>query len=244
MFTYENIKALNDLELSVYNYIMDNKEKVKYMKIRDLANEVHVSTTTILNFCKKVGCDGYTEFKVKFKDYLLQTDTQQISEDTGEIIDFLKKSSSEEFEAKITTIANEILKAKRTVFIGSSMSGIVAKYGARYLSSVGEFSLFIDDPYYPTTGEIYEDSVIVVCSVSGETNDIIDHMSRFKNKRCTIISITDTENSTISKLSDINISYYVSMIRIGRYDITSQIPAMSIIERVGKKIYNQKKMEF
>ena len=53
MFSYSQIQSLNDLELSVYNYIMDNKDKVRYMKIRELAAESHVSTTTILNFCKK-----------------------------------------------------------------------------------------------------------------------------------------------------------------------------------------------
>ena len=47
MFSYSQIKSLNDLEISVYNYIMDNKDKVRYMKIRELAVESHVSTTTI-----------------------------------------------------------------------------------------------------------------------------------------------------------------------------------------------------
>ncbi len=37
------------------------------MKVRELAEEVHVSTTTILRFCKKVGCEGYSEFRLKLK---------------------------------------------------------------------------------------------------------------------------------------------------------------------------------
>ena len=50
MFTHEMIKSFNQLEMDVYNYIVSNEEKVVYMKVRELAEAVHVSTTTILRF--------------------------------------------------------------------------------------------------------------------------------------------------------------------------------------------------
>ncbi len=53
MFGYEVLQAYNELEMLVYNYIMDHKEEVKYMTIRELSNAVHVSTSTIIRFCKK-----------------------------------------------------------------------------------------------------------------------------------------------------------------------------------------------
>ena len=52
MFDVEQVKALNDLERMVYEYVVKDPEKVKYMRIRELADEVHVSTSTILRFCK------------------------------------------------------------------------------------------------------------------------------------------------------------------------------------------------
>ena len=70
MFSYNRIQSLNELELSLYNYIMKNSEKVIYMRIREVANEAHVSTTTILRFCKKLDCEGFSEFKIKFKNVL------------------------------------------------------------------------------------------------------------------------------------------------------------------------------
>ncbi len=57
MFSYEVIQSLNNLELSLYEYIMKNNKKVIYMRIRELADEAHVSTTTILRFCKKLNCE-------------------------------------------------------------------------------------------------------------------------------------------------------------------------------------------
>ena len=62
MFRYEVIQSLNNLELSLYEYIMKNSKKVIYMRIRELAEEAHVSTTTILRFCKKLNCEGFSEF--------------------------------------------------------------------------------------------------------------------------------------------------------------------------------------
>ena len=67
MFSYEVIQSLNSLELTLYEYIMTNSKKVIYMRIRELADEAHVSTTTIFRFCKKLNCEGFSEFKVKFK---------------------------------------------------------------------------------------------------------------------------------------------------------------------------------
>ena len=72
MFTCQEIKSFNALELEVYNYIMRHQDQVVEMKIRELADATHVSTTTILRFCKKIGCNGYSEFKLKYRMYLNQ----------------------------------------------------------------------------------------------------------------------------------------------------------------------------
>ena len=47
------IQNLNELEMQVYQYVMKHQNSVPYMRIRELAAEAHVSTTTILHFCKK-----------------------------------------------------------------------------------------------------------------------------------------------------------------------------------------------
>lgn len=241
MFSPEKIRALTPLELSIYSYILENKEKVAYMKIRELALESHVSTTSILKFCKKFGFDSYTEFRMSYKQHLNQLKTQQhMTNDTAELIDFLQRSDTEAFNQQIDKITHSILNAKQTIFIGSGNSGVMAKYGARFLSSIGELTLYIDDPHYPIEGSLYSDSVVIICSVSGESNDIIRHINNFKSKNCQIISITNNQNSTISKMSHLNISYYISQYRNQDYDITSQIPVISIIEKIGKALYREK----
>lgn len=239
MFNYEIIQSFNELELSLYRYIMKNIEKVIYMRIRELADEAHVSTTTILRFCKKVNCDGYSEFKVKLKMSIDKDKGEKINNDTSIIVDFFKKLDNSELDRKLDTLCDLIKESSNVIFIGTGTSGILCKYAARYFSSIGKFAMYIDDAYYPRNYKVYEDSVIIAISVSGETISVIDHISNIKRENSTIVSITNSENCTISKISDLNISYYVQQEKLGMSDITTQIPVLYIIESVGKRLHNK-----
>lgn len=240
MFSYNKIQNLNELELSLYNYIMKNSEKVIYMRIRELANEAHVSTTTILRFCKKLDCEGFSEFKVKFKMYLEKSEGKSLTDNTSMLIDFLKKAQGTEYKEKISLVCRELEKANTILIVGIGFSGILSKYAARYFSAVGKNTVYIDDPFYPINFETIEDYITIAFSVSGETPTVIDHVNKLKRKGSKIISITNNEDSTLSKISDINIGYYVQQEKTEENDITTQIPALYIIETIGRKLYMKK----
>ena len=82
-------------------------------------------------------------------------------------------------------------------------------------------------------------ALVIALSVSGETPTTIENITRFKEENCTIASITNTENCTIAKISDLNLPYYVQQVKVNYSDITTQIPVLYMIERIGKKLYNQ-----
>ena len=67
-FTYAQISSLNETEAYVYDYITKNKDRVLEESIRELANHTNVATATVIRFCKKVGCSGFTELKYKLKE--------------------------------------------------------------------------------------------------------------------------------------------------------------------------------
>ena len=67
LYDPRQLESLNELERLVYRYIIEHPNTVPFMRIRELASEAHVSTTTVLHFCKKMGCDGYAQFKWKLK---------------------------------------------------------------------------------------------------------------------------------------------------------------------------------
>lgn len=124
MFSEEMICSLNDLELEVYKYVVRNADKVCYMRIREFADAAHVSTSTILRFCKKAGCDGYAEFKIRLRQHLEQAKQPPVKDDVSEVIDFLKKTCSAEFEQKLDMLTRVIFQARHIFFVGRGLSNI------------------------------------------------------------------------------------------------------------------------
>lgn len=239
MFNYEVIQSLNNLELSLYEYIMNNSKKVIYMRIRELAAEAHVSTTTILRFCKKLNCDGFSEFKLKFKMYIEENNITKVNDDTSEIINFLKNIENSDLDERLEKLCNLVKTANTIMFVGIGSSGVLCKYAARYFSAIGKFAVHIDDPFFPKNFRCNGECLVIALSVSGETETTVENIMRFKEEGCTIASITNTENCTIAKISNLNLPYYVQQVKANYSDITTQLPVLYMIERIGKKLYNQ-----
>lgn len=237
MFRYEQIQKLNDLEMLVYDYIIKNKQIVTFMTIRELAEAVHVSTSTVIRFCKKMDCDGYSEFRVKFKMFLNEEKDQNTKADVEELQHYFKSMDAPSQERQLEDAAEMIRRARRVIFVGIGTSGILGKYGARFFSNVGKFTQSIDDPYYPIQEDMLENTVIIALSVTGETEEIIRMIHEFKQHNCKILSITNKNSSTLAKISDMNLSYFVSEQKVGRdLNITTQVPVLFLIETLAKRI--------
>lgn len=240
MFNYEILQSYNDLEMLVYNYVMEHKEQVKYMTIRELSEAVHVSTSTIIRFCKKTGCEGYSEFKVQFKLFLKEEkeNRTKLMMDSGkdEIMYFLHTATSTEYEESIVEVTRVVQGAGQLIFVGIGTSGILGKYGARYFSNIGKYSQHIEDPYYPITKDM-ESTVVIALSESGETEQTLKLAERFKRHNCKIISITNGSSSTLAKMSDYNLAYFVSKRLIqDEYNITTQIPVLYLLETIARRL--------
>ncbi|ENH97819.1 hypothetical protein J416_03631 [Gracilibacillus halophilus YIM-C55.5] len=236
MFTHEMIASFNELETSLYNYISQNSEKVAYMRIRELADHTHVSTATILRFCRKVGCEGFSEFKIKLKMSLEEQKKTVIKSPQHSITEFFERTLKGDLEQTMDEAAAVISKADSVIFIGIGSSGILAEYGARYFSSIGKFSLYIKDPHFPIHANFRENSVTIVLSVSGENPFTVTQLNQLKQEGSTVISITNNKLSTIAKISDLNLSYYVTEEWYQDANITTQVPVVYILESVARKI--------
>ena len=97
---------------------------------------------------------------------------------------------------------------------------------------------------FPINLEFPEESIIIVLSVEGETNLLIDNSSILKESSSTLVSITNSRNSTLARISDYNISYYIQKERKEtdemKVDITSQIPAVYIVEALARLTMEKK----
>lgn len=119
---------LNPTELEIYKYISHNIEKVPYMTIRELADEIHFSKTAIWRFCQKFECEGYTDFKFKLKNYLSERKktAQPKSLDETMLIHFLQRSSEELLEGRIVQAAELLAKKEFVLFIGEGTSKVLS----------------------------------------------------------------------------------------------------------------------
>lgn len=239
MFNSEDIKKLNELELNVYNYVISNMKKTTFLRIRELAEVTHVSTTTILKFCKKMGCDGYSEFKMKLKEYLKIEKHVEIKRDASEIINFFELFETDNYKIKFNEAIKMVRDSKQVIFIGVGNSGYIGMYAARYFSNIGKFSLFISDPFYPIKSIDPSSTLIISISASGETVQTINLLNKFKSLGCKSISITNSSNCTIAHMSDCPLTYYINKLNDGDLDLTSQIPIVYIIEELGKSQINK-----
>ncbi|XJZ26724.1 MurR/RpiR family transcriptional regulator [Bacillota bacterium Lsc_1132] len=236
MFSNEVIATFNDLEISLYDYISKNSDKVIYMRIRDLAKETHISTSTILRFCRKLNCEGFSEFKVKLKLFIDREEDLRLRSTQDNLSEFLERALKGNLEANIKKAAEVIAESNNVIFIGIGSSGILAEYGARYLSSLGKFSLYIKDPHFPIHAKYLENSATIALSVSGENRFTITHLNQLKQEGSNIISITNSQQCTIAKISDINISYYVTEEKYNHSNITTQIPVVYILETMAREV--------
>ena len=234
------IQNLNELEMQVYQYVMKHQNSIPYMRIRELAAEAHVSTTTILHFCKKVGCEGYTQFRWKMKESIGAGKSDRIPDDLAELQAFFKRVTEERYEQEMEKAASLIARAERVFVIGIGNSGNVGEYGARYFTNLGKFTLFVSDPFYPINLMESTSTVAVLLSVSGETEQILKIANELKQRRCSVISIICSEHYTLAQSSDINLSYYITVCHgEEKIDRTSQIPAVYLLESLAKRVHNR-----
>lgn len=237
-----DVSKLNEIDILIYKYILNNGNKVGYMTIRELAGELHMSTTTILRFCKKAGFDGFTELKLNLK---MKQEKKEIKTTIGEIDvldEFIKNVPM--INLAIKNLAKIILDKKMVLFIGTGSSGTIADYGAKYMSHFNKFAFSINDPYYPFNQEVIEDGIAIILSVSGESKVMIEVCEKLKVKGVKTISITNKKTSTLARLTDYSINYYVSQescicreSNVLEYsDMTSQLPSVYIVENLAKEV--------
>lgn len=241
LFEPQQLQTLNELELLVYRYIIEHPNTVPFMRIRELAGEAHVSTTTVLHFCKKVGCDGYAQFKWKLKEQSGSTREDNIPDSLSDLQNFLGRVETPDYQDRLDEAAALIATAERVFLVGIGNSGCIAEYGARYFSNMGKFTLGISDPFYPITVTPNLTMTTVLLSVSGETKQVIDLGRKLKEKGSHLIAITCSEHSTLAKMSDLALPYYTAIQRQGieSYDFSSQMPPLYLLETLSRRVYNR-----
>lgn len=182
IFTYTQVNSLNETEAHVCNYVLNNKEKVLEESIRELAHDTHVSTATIVRFCKKVGCVGFLELKYKIKESITEEKHREYVEGSS-FLDFADYVNSKKYLESIKRAADLIRQANSFFTLGIGGHGEYAKHIARRFSQIGYSCFGIVDKYYPMPNVPEgQKSVVLIAYDKKRENLIFEVIRKYKTK--------------------------------------------------------------
>ncbi|MCI7238084.1 MAG: MurR/RpiR family transcriptional regulator [Anaerococcus sp.] len=205
----ENYSKLNNNDLRIYSYIIQNKSEANELNINQMADKLGLSTSSIMTFTKKLGLDGYSELKYLIKwseeDKNSSFDDNEIEYTKNDINLTMTMMSS----LNLDGLFRKLNEARDIFVIGNGYTQLnVAEELKRNFLNVGKILNILDQnsDYERYKGLIKEGDVLFVISFSGENEKLIDFIKSLKED-VTIASITKLSNNTISYLSDYNVSF-------------------------------------
>ncbi|NKC58396.1 MurR/RpiR family transcriptional regulator [Vagococcus fluvialis] len=250
IFEKINMNDLSSVEVEIYKYIVNNLDKVIFMRVRDIALNANVSSTSVFRFIKKLGFASFPEFKLYIKNNLSKRqfpgESHKISI-AQRMEDLNLNIFHPDIEYQIEQMAKKIQEAGCLIFLGLGASGAIAEYASRKFANLDYFSVSFHELTYPFHSILksHQNNVVIALSVSGETKEMIEAIANIE-KQASVYSyaITAGKNSNLSRLCDYSIEYFTEEDRKNVfYDLSSQIPAMLIIESVFGYVYDHKVKE-
>ncbi|WP_295131381.1 MurR/RpiR family transcriptional regulator [uncultured Catenibacterium sp.] len=229
-FTYSQVESLNETETYVYNYVVKNTKKVLNESIRELANNTHVSTATVMRFCKKMGCEGFTELKYRLKESeeVQERETSDYDDCFNVYMDYVRSS---EYLETIERCADMIKHADTFSVLGIGVNSDIAKYTAQSFSRVGYYCYGIGDVNYPLLDfSSGKKSVIVVIYQKTQKKVLFEEVCKCKNMHHSVIVVTYEDVGALAQLCDEVL--YVSKGSVNIGSIRSCIPILYAMERL------------
>ncbi len=245
VFSYEQLRKMNPGEFRVYNFMVSHLDDVPGMNIRRIAESVGVSTTTVLRFCEKAGCSGYTELKYRIRQEL-DAPNRTGRFDVDPAIQYMKTSAKDDvFAERMARAAKICADAGLIILSGNRESKPLTRYGAYLFSAVGKAAFIAEDGWGTVCPEGEMKLAVLILSSWGSGADIISLIHNYKQAGVPLISVTNTEHCPAAQMADVNFSCYVPEIsgscRYGCTELVSQIPVVYLLETLTGEIQKLQK---
>jgi RpiR family carbohydrate utilization transcriptional regulator len=209
----ERIKAclpsLAPAEQRVAKLVLSDPRSFAKQPISELADRAHVSKPTVVRFCRSVGYDGLSDFKLKLAGSVSEGvpfihRSVDVDDKTNDImvkvIDntvaaFLKyrnDASTPAIEKAVTTLVEAFTKGKRIEFFGVGNSGVVAQDAQHKFFRLGMHTIAYSDGHMQVMSAslLGPGDCVVVISNSGRTRDLMDACDIARKNGATTIVIT------------------------------------------------------
>ena len=204
-----SLPSLAPAEQRVGKLVLADPRAFAKLPVTELANRAHVSKPTVVRFCRSMGYDGLSDFKLKLAGSVSEgvpfihrsVDADDKTSDVAvKVIDntvaaFLKyrnDASSFALENAAKVLAETHQTGRRIEFYGVGNSGIVAQDAQHKFFRLGLNTIAYSDGHMQVMSAslLQPGDCVVIISNSGRTRDLMDACDIAKKRGATTLVIT------------------------------------------------------
>ena len=219
-----SLPSLAPAEQRVAKLVLSDPRSFAKQPITELADRAHVSKPTVVRFCRSVGYDGLSDFKLKLAGSVSEgvpfihrsVDADDKTNDIMvKVIDntvaaFLKyrnDASTAAIEKVVTVLVQAYSEGKRIEFYGVGNSGVVAQDAQHKFFRLGVHTIAYSDGHMQVMSAslLKPGDCVVVISNSGRTRDLMDACDIARKNGATTIVIT-ASGSPLATAGDIHLA--------------------------------------
>ena len=219
-----SLPSLAPAEQRVGQLVLTDPRAFANLPVSELADRSHVSKPTVVRFCRSMGYDGLSDFKLKLAGTVSEgvpfihrsVDVDDKTSDVVvKVIDntvsaFLKyrnNASTAAIDKAATVLAATYKTGKRIEFIGAGNSGIVALDAQHKFFRLGVNTVAYSDGHMQVMSAslMGPGDCMVVISNSGRTRDLMDACDIARKNGATTIVIT-TSGSPLALAGHIHLA--------------------------------------
>jgi RpiR family carbohydrate utilization transcriptional regulator len=206
-----SITSLAPAEQRVAKLVLGDPRAFANLPVSELAERAHVSKPTVVRFCRSMGYDGLSDFKLKLAGSVSEGvpfihRSVDADDKTGDVLvkvidnavaAFLKyrnDASTFAIERAAEALAATYKTGRRIEFYGAGNSGIVAQDAQHKFFRLGVNAIAYSDGHMQVMGAtlLGPGDCVVVISNSGRTRDLMDACDIARRNGATTIVITAT----------------------------------------------------
>lgn len=212
-------ERINDNEFDILVYSIEHINELTQISIRELASENFVSTSAVSRLCKKLGYDGYNQYRYELASLYKDIQEQHIKkredgslklsvqEAFNKLSENLAHVPDELSERVLQQVYEALKSANKIITIGLGFSDIMAQYFTYRMMTCGKDIEKVD--IHAPAG-IYHKllkgaDLFVIFSRSGESRGIESKIHLAQQNNTPILLFTSNEQSAIAKIANMTI---------------------------------------
>ena len=206
-----SLPSLAPAEQRVGRLVLGDPRAFASLPVTELAERAHVSKPTVVRFCRSMGYDGLSDFKLKLAgsvsegvpfihrsvdadDKTADVLVKVIDNTVAAFLKYRNDASASAIERAAEALAATHGSGRRIEFYGAGNSGIVAQDAQHKFFRLGLNTIAYSDGHMQVMSAtlLGPGDCVVVISNSGRTRDLMDASEIARRNGATIIVITAT----------------------------------------------------